>query len=168
MGCSIMNEQQALLDQLHGLQLPETSIVPALGWWLLVFAILLAIWGAWRWRTQHHQRYWYREAKQEIQLIRQNTDRQPALEQLQRCSMLARKLALQALPRAEAASPFGPRWLQMLDSICGKPVFSSDLGKLLIDAPYQASPNIKSSDINDLADSLDELADAVRRGSKVR
>ena len=158
-----MDEQQALLEQLHALQAPTASVVPALGWWL-VAALLGAILYAYRWyQKRYQQRYWYRQTLAEIAAIKNNTDQQTPQAQLLRCSVLARKLALVGTPRAESASVIGERWLQQLDSICDEPVFSDGAGKLLVQAPYQQNPTIEANDISELTDALGRLAAAILR-----
>ena len=99
----------------------------------------------------------------EISAIRNNTDQQTLQTRLVRCSVLARKLALVGMPRAESASVVGERWLQQLDTICGAPVFSSGAGQWLRQAPYQSNPQIEANQISELSDALEHLATAILR-----
>ena len=155
-----MDKQQALLDQLHGLQTPAVSGVPAIGWWI-VAAVLCALVFAYRlYKKNHQQRYWFRQAMTEINTIRNNTDQQNPQALLARCSVLARKLALVGMPRAKSAGVVGEPWLQQLDLICGEPVFSSGAGQLLVQAPYQLNPTIEADQLVELSDALELLAKA--------
>ncbi len=162
-----MEDKQALLDQLHGLQAPPVSSVPAPGWWLLLFALLLVCSGLWQLINKHRQRRWYRQALQEIHAISQSKDELDHHALLSRCSVLARKIAMVVHPRMDTAATVGEDWLQQLDSICRKPVFSQGPGRLLLDAPYQAKPKIGADDIDALSRALKTLADAAKRQQRI-
>lgn len=162
-----VEDKQALLDQLHGLQAPSVSILPAPGWWLSLLALLLLSLGLWQFIKKHRQRHWYRQALQEIQAISQSKEEHDHHALLSRCSILARKIAMVVHPRIDAAATVGEDWLKQLDGICRKPVFSEGPGRLLLDAPYQAKPQLAASDIDALSDALKTLADAAKRRQKL-
>ncbi len=153
-----MDKKQALLDQLHGLQTPAVSSLPAIGWWLVAALLCAAVYAGWRYQKNHRQRYWFRQAMDEINTIRNNAEQQSEHVLLARCSVLARKLALVGVPRTTSASLVGERWLQQLDSICGEPVFSDGAGQLLVQAPYQLNPAIEPKQIDEISNALEQLA----------
>ncbi|MEE9334783.1 MAG: DUF4381 domain-containing protein [Granulosicoccaceae bacterium] len=155
-----MDKKQALLEQLHGLQAPVVSKLPALGWWLVAALLCAAIIAYRLYKNNYQRRYWFRQAMHEINTIRNNTEKQNPQTLLARCSVLARKLALVATPRAKSAGVVGKPWLQQLDSICGEPVFSGGAGQLLVQAPYQLHPTIEADQIIELCDALELLAKA--------
>ncbi len=155
-----MDEQQALLDQLHGLQAPAVSGVPAIGWWIVAALLGALVFAVWLYQKKYQQRYWFRQAMIEIDTIRNNTDQQNPQALLARCSVLARKLALVGVPRAKSAGVVGEPWLQQLDLMCGEPVFSAGAGKLLVQAPYQSNPTIEADQIVELSHALEQLAKA--------
>ena len=161
-----VEDKQALLDQLHGLKAPTVSAIPAPGWWLLLVALMLLAFGLWQLVKKHRQRQWYRQALQEIQAINRNTDQLDHHALLSRCSVLARQLALVVHPRMDTAATVGEAWLQQLDGICRKPVFTQGPGRLLLDAPYQANPQVQASDVEALSQALKTLADAAKRQQK--
>ena len=85
-----MNDSDALLAELHPLEVPDVSSVPAAGWWvvfLIVIVVLLVIWFMLR---NYRQRRWLRDATQELEAIsRQCSETDPhaflsALSQLLR------------------------------------------------------------------------------------
>ena len=153
-----MDEKQALLEQLHGLQAPAVSSVPAIGWWIVATLLCAIVFACWLYQKNHRQRYWFRQAMEEINAIRNNTDQQNPQTLLARCSVLARQLALVGMPRAKSAGLVGDRWLQQLDALCGKPVFSHGAGQLLVQGPYQLNPTIEPNQIIELSDALELLA----------
>ena len=153
-----MDKKQELLAQLHGLQAPAVSNVPAIGWWIVAAALCAMVIASLLYKKKHQQRYWFRQAMDEINTIRNNTDQQTPQTLLVRCSVLARQLALVGTPRANSASLVGDRWLQQLDAICGNPVFSDGAGQLLAQAPYQANPAVEPNQIIELSDALELLA----------
>jgi len=158
-----MEDQQALLDQLHGLQLPEVSPVPAIGWWLLA-AMMCALFFVYRhYKKTYRQRFWYRQALVEISAIRDNPAQLSLQDRLSKCSVLARQLAMVAIPRAQAAGTVGDDWLLQLDSLSGQTRFSKGAGQLLAQAPYQAKPTIAEHQITEISDSLEQLANTMLR-----
>ncbi len=152
-----MNEKEALLNQMRDVALPEVSATPAIGWWLLLllFVLLLVALAFFyrRWRT----RLWQRQARLELQHIRQQLGFEPDSALLSRCSQLARKVVLATDHRDQVAGLHGEPWLAKLDDICDKPEFSQGIGRLLLDQPYQKQSVLAKQDLNALFESMDVL-----------
>jgi hypothetical protein len=124
------------------LPLRDVHLPPPVGWWplapgwwialgLALATILLAIYLIRRWRRQTLIKL----ALAELKAI--ETGELGAPEKLREISMLLRRIALTAYPRAEIAGLAGEAWLQWLDQPFGQPRFSLGAGRLLLTGPYQ-------------------------------
>lgn len=158
-----MNETQALLDQLRGIQTPEVSSVPAVGWWLIGLLALLVLYVAWYLIKRHKSRGWQREALRSLQTLRQGAASDPVAESLASASRLVRRVSMVNKPRMDIASLHGDAWLQELDAICGQPLFSEGFGRLLEHGPYQRAPRLSADDLYGLYDAIEELIHASGR-----
>ncbi|MFK7889706.1 MAG: DUF4381 domain-containing protein [Granulosicoccus sp.] len=163
-----MNETEALLQQLRGINPPAVSQLPAPGWWLLGLVLAVLLFVAWRVMRQYQQRAWTREARRELAEIQQQAASVPAAQSLAAVSRLARRVVLAVRPRDAVASLHGDRWLSELDTLCGRDVFSHSYGQMLKDAQYQRAPDIRSADLQGLFDVIEELIGAVGKKSKSR
>ncbi|MEE9356750.1 MAG: DUF4381 domain-containing protein [Methylococcaceae bacterium] len=109
---------------------------PAIGWWVLLGLIVVFI-GAILWFVRRRRRYALNKiAKQQLLQISEDTslgDHQKIIE----ISMLLRRVALSAFPRADVASLTGSKWLAFLDHVLGGSRFSDGPGKFLAEAPYR-------------------------------
>ncbi len=77
---------------------------------------------------------------------------------LAEASVLARRVALVAEPRAAIAPLSGYAWLAELDRLAGDTnLFTSGQGRLLAAGPYQVSPQCSSADLGDLLSALELL-----------
>ena len=158
-----MNEKEALLNQLRDVELPEVSAMPALGWWflLLLFVVLLValLYCHRRWRA----RLWQRQARLELQSIRDQLGNESSSALLSRCSQLARKVVLATDHREQIASLHGEPWLAKLDDVCGRPEFTQGIGRLLLDQPYKKQPLLAEKDLNALFGSVELLINSAAR-----
>ncbi len=156
-----MNEKEALLQQLHDVEVETVSQIPAIGWWLVVLVLLLAVWLCW-WQVKRRKRLrWSVEARDELASIRQTLQQNSNSHTLARCSALARRVSLVAQDRKTVAAQQGELWLNNLDALCGKPHFSQGLGRMLMDMPYQKTPQVPEEDLHSLCDALDDLINSV-------
>lgn len=162
-----MNDNQALLDQLRGIQTPEVSAIPAMGWWVVAMLVVLLLLLLRYLRKRHKRRGWQREAFQTLALLRQQASNEPVAQSLAGASRLARRVLLVNKPRTQVAALHGEAWLHELDSVCGRSLFSEGYGRLLEHGPYQRSPELLSDDLNGLFDALDELIRSAARGPKI-
>lgn len=161
-----MDEKEALLSQLKSVHIPEVSIIPAMGWWVLAaFLIALALLVHWL-RNRYLSRLWQREAKQELSRIREQSLQQSMSTTLSDTSRLARQILLAVKPREAVASLHGNDWLMALDDICERPLFAKGFGKLLETGPYQRDPQVNPADLSALLDAMDELIRSSGKGFK--
>ena len=127
-----------LLDMLEPVPAPDRiSMWPATQAWIWLGLIVAAavIWGAWRlylrWKSNAYRRAALAELAQ--------AGDDPAM-----IAAILRRVALVAYPRKQVAGLVGQEWLRFLDrtSATGTAArgFSSDVGALLIKAPYRKEP----------------------------
>lgn len=152
-----MNETEALLSQLRGVQAPEVSTIPAYGWWILAALVIALIYLAYRIYKRHASRQWQREARAELLRLRMQAADAPVAQTLADTSRLARRVLLLAQPREEVASLHGEAWLVRLDQVCRKPLFTLGFGRLLEAGPYQREPAVSATDLNALFEAMDDL-----------
>ena len=111
---------------------------PAIGWWLLLGLILLAIWGAWLLIKKLRQDTSKKAANKLLASIKQQASGDK-LQTIRELSVCLRRFQMSNEQREQAASLNGQAWLQYLDQFVeGKP-FSEGIGRCLADAPYQKS-----------------------------
>jgi len=152
-----MNDSAQLLAELRGVQAPTASWVPAIGWWALLLVIVFLAAAFYKYRQRQRAMRWRMEAAAELVAIRAEIGLSQPAEVLAKSSRLARRIALVSYPRSKIAPLQGTAWLQQLDELTGKPLFTQGLGRLLLDAPYQRSPDIADSDLHSLLDSVQQL-----------
>jgi len=152
-----VNEAQELLSQLRGVQAPPVSAIPAYGWWLLTALLIGFIYLAYRNYRRYVAHQWQREARLELERLRALVNESPVAQTLADTSRLARRVLLVVQSREEVASLHGDAWLEMLDRVCGKPLFSGGFGRLREKGPYQREPSVSSDDLDALFDAMDEL-----------
>jgi len=155
-----VNDTEALLAQLRDIQSPPVSMMPAAGWWILLSVLLLLAVVGMLYLKRYRRRAWHRDARMQLNELRSNLHQVPVSSTLSATSTLVRRVVLATRPRADVASLHGEPWLELLDSICGKPLFKDSYGSLLEAGPYQASPAIGHNDLNALMDVVDELIEA--------
>lgn len=158
-----MNDTDALLAELHPLEVPEVSSMPAMGWWLVSLAVFAALLILWFMTQRYRQRRWLRDAAKELDAIsRQSTDAD-AREFLSALSRLLRRVLIKRESRAAIASLQGDEWLIRLDALLGDNVFCSELGLLLSEGPYRRSTVMTMEDRQAL---IDASATVIRRAGK--
>lgn len=130
---------------LRDIHLPDSTLwwPPAPGWWLLLFLIIVIVTSVYFFLRQRKKKKLSALylAKQELNRI-ENTfssekDKSKLIKQL---SELIRRVSISVFHRNESASLTGKQWLLFLDDLMGDDSFSNGIGKVLIEAPYQAAP----------------------------
>ena len=130
---------------LRDIHLPDSALwwPPAPGWWILLFLIIViavSIYFFLRQRKKKRLSALYM-AKQELERIEKSfsseKDKSKLIKQL---SELIRRVSISVFHRNESASLTGKEWLLFLDDLMGDDSFSNGIGKVLIEAPYQAAP----------------------------
>ena len=158
-----MNDTDDLLTQLRDIQPPGVGIMPAPGWWILVvLGLLLGAVSFYLYR-RYQRKGWQREAFLELEQLRSGLGNVPPARTLSQTSTLVRRVALAARPRSDVASVHGEAWLNLLDSIVGKPLFKDGFGRLLETGPYQANPSLGENDLHELLDVVAELINAAEQ-----
>ena len=163
-----MNETEELLSQLRGVQAPEASAIPAYGWWILAALLIILSYLGYRIYKHYASRQWQREARAELLRLRTQVHDTPVAQTLADTSRLARRVLLVAQPREKIASLHGEVWLEMLDQVCRKPLFTTGFGRLLEAGPYQREPTVSSADLNALFEAMDDLISSAKQHSGAR
>lgn len=140
-----MAEPNPLLNQLKDIHLPPAPGVWPLapGWYGLIAMVILALISvAWfSWRRQRANRYRKTALAELAQLesaIGQPDNVAPVVEQV---AILLKRTALAAYPAHLVAGLTGEAWLAFLDKTGETTEFSAGAGRVLLSAPYQASPD---------------------------
>lgn len=141
--------------ELRDIHLPDSVSwwPPAIGWWLVLFAIILCcvlvFWFRKRWLKK--QRSAKVLAGKELNLIHekyhQHKDQKLLIEDL---SILLRRVCLSVYPRENSAGLTGENWLKFLDEVMDEKRFSQGAGRSLITAPYEKDPEINVDELFDL------------------
>lgn len=133
-------DNQQLIVQLKDLHLPSPpGLWPlAFGWYLLLFISLFVIvmmfyWSSRRWINNRAQRC----AIKELDKLRQAYNQDPDIKYIEKLSILLKRVALAYFPRKEIAGLSGKKWLKFLNQTGNTMMFTSDIGKLLVTAPYK-------------------------------
>ena len=129
-----MNEELPLRD----IHLPDaiTWWPPAIGWWLLLAVIVMALFACWLLYKKLTRKTAVKSATALLLSIKQAENKDP-LETLKQLSACVRRVSISVNPRSEVASLTGEEWLKYLDqSVEGAP-FSTGVGQYLSDALYR-------------------------------
>jgi hypothetical protein len=121
------------------------------GWWIVLAAIVLSIIIIFVLRKVYKSRQLNRDISSEIDHIKkqflQNQNKSQLAKSL---SILLRRASISFYPAKDIAGLTGDDWLSMLDQSNKKPLgelcFQSDIGKLLISAPYQSEDSLADYD----------------------
>ncbi|CAG7857348.1 hypothetical protein MCAMS1_02133 [biofilm metagenome] len=130
-----MEPSQLPLRDIH---LPEVIgwWPPAIGWWLLAVLIpLLIAFGYWLYK-RITKKTAIKAAKKILLQIRQDKVRDNR-QKLQGISALIRRTAISIADRNECAGLTGQQWVEYLGGSVKSAAFSEEIGRLLINAPYQ-------------------------------
>ncbi len=145
---------------LRDIHLPEPVSwwPPAPGWWLLAVAIVLFIIVFFIIRKIYRKTYLKRQLKRDIKAefehIKQHyqqTQNEVALAQA--LSVLLRRASISYYPAKNIAGLTGDEWLDWLDKTSTKSAtkkFQSDVGKVLLSAPYMADNSHLNYDVQNL------------------
>jgi uncharacterized protein DUF4381 len=152
---------------LRDIHLPNTVLWWPLapGWWVLLLTIIflfVSIFYLIRRRKNYHISTMYL-ARQELEKIKiefkVNQDKSILIKEL---SELIRRVSISLFKRDESASLTGQDWLLFLDQLNGDTSFSQGVGRILIEAPYQANPNYEANELLHLISSWIESANQSR------
>lgn len=128
------------LAQLRDIHLPAPVSLwpPAPGWWLVGLTTLAVLsWLGFKIIKHWHHNAYRRLALKELQQLQQDyAHNLPVL--VEQLSLLLKRVALVAYPRAKVAGLTGQGWLQFLDQTNKTRHFSTGPGQVLVTAPYDA------------------------------
>ncbi len=139
------------------------------GWWalmlLLVIVVLLTMYFIRRYRNHKISALYL--TIQELERIKTdfniNQDKSNLVKEL---SELIRRLSISIFPREESAGLTGEEWLKFLDQYSAKNEFNNGVGRVLIEAPYQADPEFNTNELIDLISSWIESIGKRKRAKK--
>lgn len=134
------------LQQLKDIHLPEAMTQwPIAPGWLMLFIITLSlvVYLIFDWLKQKRRKYAVKFALSKLNalkaLMTDNPDNQNIAAEL---STLIRRTALHYFNRKNIAGLSGTEWLHFLNQTGQTSEFTTDTGRILIDAPYRKSHNI--------------------------
>jgi hypothetical protein len=139
------------------------------GWWILCLLIillgLLVVYLVRRRRRRRLSAIYM--ARQELHKIQREFDlKQDKAVLVKQVSELIRRLSISLFQREQAAALIGEDWLKFLDQYSDNKQFTSGIGRVLIEAPYQANPDVNSSALIDLVASWIAAVEKNKRVSK--
>lgn len=132
-----MNSEQ-ILAQLRDVHAPGT-----LSWWplapgwfgLAILGLILFACFIYLYKKRQQKVYRRQTTLQHLQKLRHLDEEHYPLV-YQELSTLLRRIALLTHDRTQVAHLTGEEWLKFLDAQCQTQVFSQDIGRLLLSAPY--------------------------------
>ncbi len=135
-----MNSTLDPIAQLRDIHLPNgvSWWPPAPAWWLLTILLIAVITILyWQWRKLREKYLRRRAALNELQRL-EKIYQQPQHRKkvIQLLSVLLRRVAFIHHPRHEVAGLSGEAWLTFLNRTGETEAFASEVGKLLVTAPY--------------------------------
>ncbi len=167
-----MQETNPATLALRDIHLPDTSLWWPLapGWWILLMLIIIStatIYYLIRRRRNHRLSTMYL-ANKELEQIKTNfkieNNKSSLIKEL---SELIRRVSISLFKRDESASLTGDDWLLFLDQLYGDTSFSNGIGRVLIEAPYQAKPDYDEQQLLQLISSLiDSVSKSHKRNQK--
>jgi len=143
-----MNDFAEVLKDLKDVHEPTAILFwpIASGWWLIFFLLMASLIGVLYWK-KHRKPPYKKLAKTALKQLHDeyeiNRDQKFFIQSL---SILIRRIAL-AVYGQQVSGLTGDKWLKFLNETGNTDAFTVGPGKMLIDAPYQSTPNV---DINDL------------------
>ncbi len=154
--------------QLRDIHLPDgvSWWPPALGWWLLLLLLVVLL------STIYLVRLWWgrgallRSVKREFEHVRSHyRDSADHHQAVTETSVLLRRIILAYHPRESSASLTGEAWLGLLNQYLDDEPFNSELGRSLLEAPYQRQSFV---DVEGLFDLVKRLIEKLPKKGGVR
>lgn len=144
---------------LRDIHLPDpVSLWPlASGWWILMifFVIFFSLTIYLIRHYRNHKISAFYLAKEELERIKTDFNiGQNKSNLIKELSELIRRLSISVFPRKESAGLTGEEWLNFLDQYSDNNEFGNGIGRILIEAPYQANPRFDSNELIDLISTL--------------
>ena len=142
---SLTPPQQTDGLQLQDIHLPNApSVWPlAIGWWVLLALIIMVLIGVIVWirKKQAHQKQ-QQQIFSTLKALERSLKKEANNQSIADINIFLRQLMLMRFSASEVASLTGEQWLAMLDKAGDTQAFSHGVGRILIEAPYQAKETI--------------------------
>ncbi len=148
---------------LRDIHLPDSILWWPLapGWWILLLLIIITVASVF-FLIQHRRKHRTSAvtlAKQELERIENefnsNQDKSILVKEI---SELIRRVSISLFKRDESASLTGQDWLLFLDNLNDGESFSNGIGRVLIEAPYQAKADYDATELLNLTSSWIDCA----------
>ncbi len=125
------------------------------GWWIVLASFVLLLVSIYVIRKIYLSRQLKRDISTEIEHIKRQFEQTKNKSQLAKSlSVLLRRASISFYPAKYIAGLTGEKWLALLDQSNVKPLndlkFQSDVGKVLISAPYQSEDSLTDYDTSAL------------------
>lgn len=129
---------EQLLEQLKDIHLPDTPSYLPLSWLGIVFSIVLTLLVASLLFYAYRVFKRTRASKAALVKIRElKSIKTVKAEHIAQISIILRQVSLAYFPRKQVAGLTGIAWLNFLNNSGNTTAFTSEIGKLLLSAPYQ-------------------------------
>jgi len=135
---------------------------PAIGWWIVMLAILAMLaWMLWQLRGRHQRRAPLRAAQRLLQelIAEQSQGHISDADFVHQSNELLKRVLVRAYGHTEYAPLAGTAWLQVLDDISETESFTKGSGKVLGDERFRAKPEVN---IATLTPELERLLSKIR------
>ncbi len=157
------------LRDIHGLD-PAPWWPPALGWWLLVFGLILALWLWWRFFPGLKIPAlsgigWRWDASRRLRELRRRVGKQDPKQSAAELSELLRRIAMTRFGRDACAGLTGAEWLQWLHANDPQDYDWPEQGQLLLSMPY-APPGQGQEHDSQLRELVDAAQNWITREDK--
>lgn len=158
-----MNPQPLPLRDIH-LPEPIGFWPPALGWWLAALGVLiLLVLMVWLIRRLTRKTA-LKTAGRLLAELKQDPSFDP-VEKVRRLSVLLRRVAISLAPREQSAGLTGQAWLDHLDASMQDKLFSTGIGRQLIEIPYR-NELPPETDVLELFELCEQLLKAQNRNKR--
>ena len=140
-----MNPQLQNATTLRDIHLPDAVSwwPPAIGWWILVALILLALYLI----PKLYRRFTFKPINKVAnlafqQVINDFKKHNNAMQVIREISKLLRQISMSYTGRESSAQLTGDHWVASLNALTTEDYFSNDVSQLIISAPYQKNIDI--------------------------
>jgi len=135
-----LTDPAALLAELRTVHVPEASLIPAPGWWLLTALVLIGVCVLWVLWKRYLRNAWRREALVEVNRLTDGVQDASAAQlhtTVRAASTLLRRVMMHVDGRNAVAGLTDESWLQAVHAHKESPPLEESLQTLLTEVPYQ-------------------------------
>lgn len=145
-----MNLPDQTAASLRDIHLPDAVSwwPPAIGWWIVLALIIASV----IFIPKLYRRATYTPLKKVandtfMEIIKQHKKNNNGLEFVVNTSQFLRQTAMSYTGREQVAQLTGDKWVQALNNISVKKIFTDSLKQSLIDAPYQKDSSVNTEQL---------------------